>query len=128
MPGSVMFTIHGFEIGMAYTSLITSSAAWQIVQKLVDDHDQPGVDVLIITAGAPDGRGNVYPAEEALAVFLVDNPGVLARLPTHVKKVWLHSWSTGRATALYPVFEHMFGPTYQGLAPVHNPVVTLAPA
>lgn len=126
VPGTMMFTVHGFEIGMAYTSLITSTTAWQIVQKLLDDHDQPGVDVLLITACAPDGRGNVHPAEEALAAFLLDNPGTLIRSPTHIKKVWLHSWSTGCATALYPAVEHMFGPLYQTLTPVHHPLIALA--
>lgn len=123
-PSSMMFTVHGFELGMAYTSLITTSAAWQVVQKLVDDHDKPGVDVLLITVGAPDQRGDVYPAEEGLAGFLLDNPGALSRKPDHIKTVWLHSWTTGRAAALYPEFAHMFGPIYQALAPVHHPLVT----
>jgi hypothetical protein len=127
-PSTMMFTVHGFELGMAYTSLITLSAAWQAVQKLVDDHDQPGVDVLLITAGAPDQRGNIYPAEEALAAFLLDNPRSLAREPAHIGKVWLHSWSTGRATALHPEFAHMFGPIYQNLAPVNHPLVLPAQA
>jgi hypothetical protein len=44
----------------------------------------------------------------------------------HIKKVWLHSWSTGRATALYPAVGHMLGPLYQTLTPVHHPLIALA--
>jgi hypothetical protein len=126
-PGSMLFTIAGFELGLAYTSLITSTKAWQIVHKLVDDHDQPGVDVLLITAGAPDQHGEIYPAEEALASFLLGNPQTLTNAPKHIKKIWLHSWSTGQAAALYPATAHLFGPIYQNLAPVHHPLVTQPP-
>ena len=52
----------------------------------------------------------------------------LARSPDHIKTVWLHSWSTGRASALYPAVSNLFGPIYQGLAPVHHPLVVQGPS
>jgi hypothetical protein len=121
----MLFTFAGFELGLAYTSLITAKAAWTEVQRLTDDHDQPGVDILLITAGAPDQRGEIYPAEEAIANFLLDNPLGLARSPKHIKQIWVHSWMTGRAAVLYPNIAPMFGPLYQGLAPTHHPLVAI---
>jgi hypothetical protein len=122
-PSSMLFTFAGFELGLAYTSMITANAAWGEIQRLVNDHDQAGVDVLLITAGSPDQHGDIFPAEEAVASFMLDNPVGLSRAPDHIKQVWLHSWATGRATALYPNVTPMFGPLYQGLAPLHHPLI-----
>ena len=101
-PSTMLFTFAGFEIGLAYTSIITAKVAWQEIQRLVDDHDQAGVDILLITSGAPDQNGNIFPAEESLGSFILDNPLGLPSPPKNIKRVWLHSWTTGRATELYP--------------------------
>ena len=122
-PSSMLFTFTGFELGLAYTSLVTARAAWDEIQRLVNEHDQPGVDILLITAAAPDQRGDVYPAEEAIANFALDNALGLSRSPDHIKQVWMHSWMTGRATSVYPEIEPMFGPLYQSFVPLHHPLV-----
>ena len=70
----MLYTLTGFELGLAYTSLRTAQAAWQEIQRLVDQHDQAGVDILLITSGAPDQHGQIYPAEEAIASFLLETP------------------------------------------------------
>ncbi len=57
VPSTMLYTFAGFELGLAYTSLRTAQAAWQEIQRLVDQHDQVGVDILLITAGAPDQHG-----------------------------------------------------------------------
>jgi hypothetical protein len=114
----------GFELGLAYTTLLTAQAAWQEVQRLVDQHDQPGVDILLITAGAPDQRGQIFPAEEAIASFLLEAPLALTRPPSHIKQVLLHSWATGRATELHPAVKPLFGPLYQSFQPEHNSLIT----
>ena len=116
----MLFTVSGFEIGLAYTTVITASGAWAEVQRLVTSHDRPGVDLLLISAGAPDRHGNVYPAEEALAAFLLNNPVGLTQAPVHIKQVVLHSWSSGWAALLHPDMAKMFGPLYEGLVPPHH--------
>jgi len=120
VPGSMLFTIAGFDIALAYTTLITAEEAWGEVQRLVDSHDKPGVDLLLLSAGAPDDNGNVFPAEEALTSFLLANPIGMRRPPKHIDAVILHSWGTGRAATLYPELLPLFGPLYQSMTPVHH--------
>lgn len=126
-PSSMLFTFAGFELGVAYTSFLTVSAVRAEVQRLVSDHDKPGVDVLLITSGAPDRRGDIYPAEEAVASFMRDNQTSLALAPKHVKRIWLYSWMTGHANELYPNPSVLFGPLYQSLAPAHHPLISTQP-
>jgi hypothetical protein len=121
VPGSMLFTLAGFDIGLAYTTPITAEAAWQEVQRLVDKHDQPDVDLLLITAGGPDARGNMFPAEEAVAGFLLEHAVGLSREPEHIRQIVLHSWATGQATTLYPKVQHLFGPLYTSMVPLHHP-------
>jgi len=122
-PSTMLYTLAGFELGLAYTSLRTAQAAWQEIQRLVDQHDQAGVDILLITAGAPDQHGQIYPAEEALASFLLETPVGLTRPPSHIKRVFLHSWATGHAAELHPTMRTMFGPLYQSFQPEHHPLL-----
>jgi hypothetical protein len=123
VPNSMLYTVAGFDVGVAHTTLLTAQAAWGEVQRLVDSHDKPGVDFLLITAGAPDHRGNIFPAEEAVAHFLISNPIGLSRPPTHIEKIVLHIWTTGQATHIHPSISPQFGPIYQGLIPAHHPIV-----
>src|SRR6185437_10015455 len=109
-PTTMLFTMAGFELGLAYTTVLTAQAAWQEVQRLVDQHDQPGVDKLLITADAPDRRGQIFPAEEAIASFLLETPLGLTRPPSHIKQVLLHSWATGHAAELHPVVKDAVRP------------------
>ena len=121
-PSSMLFTIAGFEIGLAFTTTLTAQSAWSEIQRLVDDHDQPGVDLLLITAGGPDQRGNVFPVEEALFQFLITNPIGLTRTPDYIQRVVLHSWGTGSAHQIHPTMVHAFGPLYQSMVPLHHPL------
>lgn len=121
-PSSMLFTITGFELGLAYTTFLTAEAAWRELQRLVDNHDQPGVDLLLVTAGGPDANGNVFPVEEAIADFVVTHPVGLGSPPKHIQTVVLHSWATGRAMMLHPNVRALFGPLYQSMVPVHHPL------
>ena len=122
VPSSMLATIAGFDVGIVHTTLITAQAGWTEIQRLVDSHDKPGVNVLLVSAGAPDQHGLVYPAEEALATFLIDHPIGLGRQPAHIAQVILHTWVSGRATLLYPEIKPVFGPLYQSLTPQHHPL------
>lgn len=120
-PGSMMYALAGFDIGLAYSTVLTAADAWGEVQRLVDGHDKPGVDHLLITAGGPDAKGNIFPAEEAVAAFLLEHPIGLSKVPTHIDRVVLHSWATGQATLLSPDVQPLFGPLYQTITPMHHP-------
>ena len=122
-PSTMLFTFAGFELGLAYSSIRTAEAAWQEIQRLVDQHDKVGVDILLITSGAPDGYGQIFPAEEAVASFLLETPVGLTRPPDHIKRVFLHSWTTGQAAELHPTVKTMFGPLYQSFQPEHYPLI-----
>jgi hypothetical protein len=90
-PSTMFFTMAGFELGLAYTSFLTVTTAWNEVQRLVDDHDKPGVYILLIMAGAPNQRGDIFPAEEAVAAFIAEHPRTLSRNPRYIKRVMQNS-------------------------------------
>jgi hypothetical protein len=125
-PSTMLYTFAGFELRLAFTSLLTAQAAWQEIQRLVDQHDQAGVDILLITSGGPDQHGQIFPAEEAIASFLLETPIGLTRQPSHIKRVFLHSWTTGQAAELHPTVKTMFGPLYQSFLPEHYPLIVPA--
>jgi hypothetical protein len=89
---------------------------------LVDSHDRPGVDLLLVTAGGPDTNGNIFPVEEAVAHFVASNALGLTRPPEHIKRVVLHSWATGRATMLHPNVRPLLGPLYHAMTPHHHAI------
>jgi hypothetical protein len=122
VPATPLFAANGFELGLAYTSMLTASAAWTEVQRLIDSHDKPGVDLLLITASGPDANGQIYPAEEGFAEFVVEHPGGLLREPEHIKSVILHFWLTGRAVELWPAPQDLFGPLYLSYVSAHHPI------
>ncbi len=116
VPDSLFFNFAGFELGFAYT---TSHRVTAETSRLVDEiaqKDRPGNDWLLISAGAPDNLGMTYPAEEALAAFIVDYSG-LNITPLHLQRVTLHFWSVGRAVDLWPEQRELFGPLYVGCVP-----------
>jgi hypothetical protein len=119
-PSSTLFTVAAFDIGLAYTTILTGEMAWGEVQRLVRSHDQPGVNLLLITVCGPDANGNMFPAEEAMADFIVEHAVGLSSAPEHIEKVILHSWATGRATSLYPDIQCLFGPLYESIVPLHH--------
>jgi hypothetical protein len=121
VPDSPFFTYLGFEIGLTYTTQHRQSSAWAEVERLVAQHDKQGVDVLLLSAGAPNRNGTVFPSEELVARLLIDNPQTIPA-PTHLLEVVLHLWTTGEAYALYPSVEPRFGPIYEGSVPPHRPL------
>lgn len=127
-PGSVLYTLAGLDIGLAYSTVLTAGDIWGEVQRLVDSHDKPSVGQLLITAGGPDSKGNIFPAEEAVAAFLLEHPIGLSKPPAHIGRVVLHSWATGQATTLFPAVQTLFGPLYQTITPLHHPFADSPPA
>jgi hypothetical protein len=120
-PSTVLESYTGFELGLAYTTTQTASAAWAEVQRLASGHDREGVDWLLLSAGAPNRYGQLFASEELLADFITDNPQPLKK-PDHIQRVLLHSWGTGRAIQLHPDLAELWGPLYQGVALPHQPL------
>jgi hypothetical protein len=71
--------------------------------------DTAGNDWVLISAGAPDKRGLSYPLEGVIAG--VGLQGTFRLTPTHIKRVTLHSWSTGEAWDLFPERHQVARPT-----------------
>jgi hypothetical protein len=121
-PSTMLFSIAGFELGLAYTTQLTYDDALAEVQRLISVHDKPGVDLLLITASGPDQNGLIYPAEEAIANFLKRHFDRLPKAPEHIKMIFLHNWMTGDAFELFPDPGPRFGPIFQSVVPEHFPI------
>lgn len=122
VPVTSLFSSAGFEIGLAYTTVHYASSGWLEIQRRIRDHDKPGIDWLLISVGAPDLRGVIHPSEEAFARFLISNPRPLTT-PQHIHRVTMHLWSTGEGFELLPRLTELFGPLYQGMVVVHQPIL-----
>lgn len=121
-PATVLCSVAGFELGLAYTTQLTFDDALAEVQRLITAHDKPGVDFLLITAGGPDQHGLIYPAEEAVASFFKNHFQELPNRPRYIKRIYLHNWMTGEAFSLFPDAGPLFGPIFQSVVPEHNPI------
>lgn len=121
-PSTILCSVAGFELGLAYTTQMTFDDALAEIQRLIGAHDKPGVDFLLITAGGPDQHGLIYPAEEAVANFFKKHFKELPKRPQHIERVYLHNWMTGEAFSLFPDASPLFGPIFQSVVPEHNPI------
>jgi hypothetical protein len=120
-PGTGFYAWTGFELGLAYTTWHDPPNAWGEIDRLVAAHDQPKLDWLLISVGAPNQHGQLFPSEEALMRFLLNHPQPLPT-PQHISRVTLHSWQTGEAVELLPEPTPLFGQLYQGHAVPHHPL------
>lgn len=121
-PSTILFALLGFEVGLAFSTTHTPESVWEEISRLINDHDQPGVDVLLVSVGAPNRHGQVFPSDEAVARFAIEHPRQLA-VPSNIGRVTMHFWGTGEAWDLVPHFGRVFGPLYQGTTPAHQPLV-----
>ncbi|HTP24695.1 MAG TPA: hypothetical protein VMK12_03415 [Anaeromyxobacteraceae bacterium] len=119
VPDTVFASIMGFDLGFAFTTEHTPSSAWAELERLVVQHDNPGIDWLLLSVGAPNRDGLIFPTEEALAQFMLEHPSPLAS-PTHISRITLHLWSTGEAHELLSDVAPSFGPLYMGTIPPHR--------
>lgn len=124
VPDSWLFNVAGFELGLAYTSRHSALDEAARLAKRISEKDRAGSEWLLISAGAPDKLGATYPAEEALAQFLITH-GDLHVEPENLKRVTMHFWSTGRAVDLWPETKELFGPLYQGGVPAVRQISTV---
>lgn len=119
VPGTILFALRGFEVGLAFSTAHTAESVWGEIARLINDHDQPGVDELLISVGVPNQHGQVFPSDEAVARFAIEHPGQVG-VPTHIRRVMMHFWDAGEAWELFPDFGRLCGPLYQGTTVAHQ--------
>jgi hypothetical protein len=84
----------GFACELSMSTQVNESAVRAELERLIRQHDQEGIDHLLITLGGPDQDGLVYPAEEQLVAFLAGD--VLQTPPVrHLKRVSGHAFRSG---------------------------------
>jgi hypothetical protein len=83
----------GFELIQCQPTVLYSDDAWRRFQRLVSDHDKPGIDWLLITAGAPVGSGYAFPSDIVTALLVFEQASAGKALEAdHIQKVYVHAW------------------------------------
>lgn len=85
----------GFEVQLHLPEQVTYSSARANLNRIVNQHDLPQIQHLLLTAGAPDRTGTRFPGEEVIAAFLAEQSGFSVEAE-HLQRVTLHLWSTRR--------------------------------
>jgi hypothetical protein len=85
----------GFEVQLHLPEHVTYGSAKANLNRIVNQHDQPRIDHLLLTAGGPDRTGVRFPGEEVIAAFLAEQPDLYVQA-VHLRRVTLHLWSTRR--------------------------------
>jgi hypothetical protein len=125
VPDTAFRSFTGFDLGFAYTTEHTASTTTSELQRRIDQHDKPGVDWLLVTAGGPSAEGLVFPSETLVARFLTES-ALSIRPPQHISRIALHIWETGEAFDLLPTAVRLFGPLYAGSVAPHKPIQATA--
>jgi hypothetical protein len=98
LPGGL-----GFQLQLHAPMPVTKAMAMTELSRIVEQHDQPHIEHLVVTAGGPDRNGIRYPTEELIAALLFEEepPAVKA---AHLKRVTVHLWSRRETidVAVYP--------------------------
>jgi hypothetical protein len=99
------------SLDMVFGVNMTVSELHAEMQSRISDHDYNGVDVLVLTAGAPDGTGMGYLEDELLLEFLLKNLSKMATFNiVHIKRVVAHYWSNGKLVQIFPHVQELVPP------------------
>jgi hypothetical protein len=121
-PLSDLWCRGGFEIGFVYPVRYTAQSIWEELAQAVIQHDKPEIDQLVVSVGAPDRGGLIFPGDEVVFRFMLDSAPRPRIELKNVKRVIAHSWATGRIEQLYPE-RLVLSPGYSpGLLPSHHPL------
>jgi hypothetical protein len=98
-PGTLPITTRfasrqGFELGLGQSPTVSLSELHDKIRQTVARKDLAGNDELLITCGAPDGTGFLWPAESMTFEFLRRH-GLPTVSTTHLRRVYLYSWEDG---------------------------------
>lgn len=83
LPDTSFFASTGFELGIGYQTSHDSHSLWRELGRLIERHDQPSIDHLLVTVVGPDRNGFAFPSEGALTDFMLGQPEPLER-PSHL--------------------------------------------
>jgi hypothetical protein len=101
IPSTMFFERTGFEMALAFQTEHNMDSAWTELARLVERHDKPEIQHLVVTVGGPNRRGLAYPSEAALMELALAT-GIPKLAPQHITSVILHSWGDGRLIRVYP--------------------------
>jgi hypothetical protein len=112
-PATSFFAHTGFELACLYESIHTATSIVGELDRLVRQHDRPGVDWLAVTISGPRSDGLMHPTETILGnAFILSNIR-LAR-PNHIRRVLLHFFPIGGCFEAYPTRKWWFEPQFHG--------------
>jgi hypothetical protein len=114
VPASSFYEASGFELVLAYQSTHSVSSSMKELRRLVDKHDKPEIQHLVITVGGPKANGVAYPSESVLfdTAIQLGYPR-LEPTPKHLSKIILHVWRDGRVIEVFPR-PAVWEPLYRG--------------
>ncbi len=119
-PASLFFLRNGFELSFHYQTDHSARELWSELIRLIDKHDKPEVEELLVTVGAPDHNGFIYPGEQVLYDFMLEQPVVSLQPMKHLRRVLLHSWETGRILQVFPNLIEVAPPMMKGFVAAHQ--------
>jgi hypothetical protein len=82
----------GFEVGLSMALPITAAEVQHEFERILTQHDQEGVDRLLISIGAPDRDGFLFPAEALVIDQLPPSPAATG----HIQVITLHQFVAGQ--------------------------------
>lgn len=106
VPATPFFMRTGFELGMVFSTTHDAASVEGEIGRLVEKHDKPGIDHLLITAGGPNRDGFVFPTEEYL-ISLFAGPSLALPTTQHLSEVTLHLWANGTIIELLPAYREI---------------------
>lgn len=118
-PASRFFARTGFEMAFVHGSEHTGREGWADFLRCVVDHDQPEIVDLIVTIGGPDRHGFIHPSEDAVFELMIERV-YWDYEPVHLRRIFAHSWQTGRIVELHPTPQVLSPGQFQGISPPHH--------
>jgi hypothetical protein len=91
---SAFYNVVGFELSFPWASVIYEDDAFSRLQRLVTQHDQPGVIHLVVSISAPVVDGWAYPSDGQAAALAQGVARTKALSARHIELIWLHYWPT----------------------------------
>lgn len=120
VPDTIFFAKTGFELAVAYQTEHAAADEWQSLHELIRQKDILGNEELVVSFGAPDHHGFIYPAEELIFQSMLLRPAQRRLEATQLRTVLLHSWATGQIVELYPEYRVRSMRTFTGFMPPYH--------
>ena len=92
-PVSPMVRRYGFDVGLVYQQMVTAGQACDELRSVIEGHDDPANQFLIVEVNAPLRSGLYFPSGDDMARLLFDErigDPLRGWRPTHLQKVVLH--------------------------------------